>query len=76
MLATSQAVSKLLKTPHKKIWIKENDDVLHIIPDGVFTSDEIEELREYDSTVRDFYGYHLYANFLPDDIRPPGVKKL
>lgn len=65
---------KMFDTPHKKV--KVNGEWLHIIPDDNFTAAEIEELREGDKHYLIDNGRHLYANFLPDDIRPPEVKKL
>ena len=48
----------------------------YIIPDGLLTQDEIESLREEHNFQLSLQGTYLIANFLPDDLRPPHVKKL
>ena len=52
------------------------DKYLWVIPDGVFTPEEIEKLRQYDVEHQRFDEEPIIANFLPDDVRPEGVKKL
>ena len=74
----SKALMKLLKmtggVPERHITV--NDDSLHIIPDGQFSPEEIEELRSVEEW-RQELGYRpTIANFLPDGIRPEGVKKM
>lgn len=50
--------------------------VVFIIPEGQFTPEEIEILPKEDFD-RQWLGEGPFiANFLPDDIRPKGVKKL
>ena len=50
-------------------------DAMVILP-GMFTEEEIEELRALDA--HDYeYGYgHTIANFLPDHLRPADVEKM
>lgn len=49
---------------------------LFIIPEGLFTSDEIETLRKEDKE-RQRLGFPPWiANFLPDGVRPKGIKKM
>ena len=66
--------------------LKEQDAIKHnngdafldawIIPQGGFSPEEIEELREYDKEyLKEGFG-HFIANFLPDEIRPEGVPKM
>ena len=47
-----------------------------VIPDGFLTQEEIESLREEHNFELSLQGTYLIANFLPDDLRPPHVKKL
>ncbi|MDO5309803.1 MAG: hypothetical protein Q4G03_10005 [Planctomycetia bacterium] len=46
------------------------------IPEGRFTSEEIEILRKKDAEGLDLYDEPFVANFLPDDVRPAGIKKM
>ena len=74
MISNSKAVHKLLSLYPDSIEV--NERLYHIIPEEEFTAEEIEELRKHDATEVRFYGKHVYANFLPDDVRPSDVKKL
>ena len=47
-----------------------------VLPEGVFSPNEIEELREYDQMFVKEGSGHFIANFLPDEIRPEGVPKM
>ena len=74
MLVNSKALFKLLESDHE--WVECNGEHIHVIPEGLFTQEEIEELRDIEN-LRQKYGYPMtIANFLPDDIRPAHVKKL
>ncbi len=73
MMTSSKAVFKLLRISK---FVEVNGNFYHIIPEGKFTAEEIEELREHDAAELRFNGDHVYANFLPDDVRPANVKKL
>ena len=73
MMTSSEAVFKLLRISERVV---VNGRLYHIIPEEKFTPEEIEELREHDAAEVHFYGTHVYANFLPDDLRPSNVKKL
>ncbi len=74
MISNSKAVNKLLAIRHESVKVKGR--WYHIIPEEKFTAEEIEELRQDDAAEVRFYGDHVYANFLPDDVRPANVKKL
>lgn len=74
MLSNNKTVQKMLHIPHKTIVV--DGRMYLIIPDEQFTPKEIEELREDDAVEVRFYKNHVYANFLPDDVRPANVKKL
>ena len=73
MMTNSEAVFKLLRISN---FVEVNGNFYHIIPEEKFTSEEIEELREHDAAEVRFNGDHVFANFLPDDVRPSNVKKL
>ena len=47
-----------------------------VIPHGMFTDEEIEELRAYDSYEYGIGNGHTIANFLPDHLRPSDVEKI
>lgn len=75
MLILDPAYVKLIKIRNKKR-IKVNNQELTIIPEGIFSDEEIEQLKEIENW-RISLGYLPgIANFLPDDVRPEGVKKL
>ena len=74
MLCSHPALDKLYSTPHEIIEV--GDDFCHVIPDEIFTPEEIEFLRQHYEDKLEDDNERIYANFLPDDIRPPGVKKL
>ena len=74
MISNSKAVNKLYDIPHKTVEVGKR--LYHVIPENEFTAEDIEELREHDAAEVRFYGDHIYANFLPDDVRPSNVKKL
>lgn len=74
MLTNSKALYKLLTINHE--FVRFDGGSIHVIPEGRFTPEEIEELRdiqEYDLKCGNDY---FIANFLPDDLRPAHVKKL
>ena len=73
MMTNSEAVFKVLRIAEQVV---VNGTLYHIIPENEFTAEEIEELREDDAAEVRFYKRHVYANFLPDDVRPSNVKKL
>ena len=52
------------------------DNILHLIPENKFSPEEIEELRDLEKWRIENGNPPTIANFLPDDIRPPHVKKL
>lgn len=74
----SEALFKLLKAnggkPERHIIV--DGEWMHIIPEGEFTEEEIKELRSIDEWDLKLGYPHFIANFLPDDVRPEGVKKL
>ncbi len=74
MTTHSKAVFKLLDMNPDSV--KIDGSRYHIIPVERFSKEEIEELREHDAAELYFWGEHVYANFLPDDVRPANVKKL
>ena len=47
-----------------------------VIPPGMFTEEEIEELRRDDAHDYEFGYGHTIANFLPDHLRPADVEKM
>lgn len=73
MISKSKAVLKLLEISET---IVVGGKLYQVIPENEFTAEEIEELRYHDAAEVRFYGDHVYANFLPDDVRPANVKKL
>ena len=56
--------------------VKVGDSSPWIIPDGIFTPEEIEKLRGINKLSIECSGLPIFANFLPDGVRPEGVKKL
>lgn len=59
-----------------EMFVKVNDDWMRIIPDDQFSPEEIEELRDIEEWFQESGNPPSIANFLPDDVRPAGVKKL
>lgn len=49
---------------------------LYIIPNGEFSTKEIEELRDVDEYFKEYNKHPMIANFLPDDVRPSNIPKL
>ena len=74
MMVHSPTIRKWQYSNRKHVTV--NGEHMWVISDGEFTPEEIEELREYDSMSRICNRLPLIANFLPDDVRPEGVKKL
>ena len=74
----SKALSKLLRItlgkPERHITV--NDECLHIIYEGEFSKEDIDELRNIDIWFQKNGNPPLIANFLPDDVRPKGIKKM
>ncbi|MBQ9874793.1 MAG: hypothetical protein IJM30_10045 [Thermoguttaceae bacterium] len=66
----SRALFKLLRTERPVI---SDDYCWHIVPDGIFTVSELEELREIDEIELRENESHIIANFLSDGERPEGV---
>ncbi len=62
--------------PELKKWVDLGDSSPWVIPDGIFTSEEINELRGFHKLSLECNGVPTFANFLPDGVRPEGVKKL
>ena len=73
MTSYSPALAKLLTNCHS---IKIKGFRVFPLPDGLFTREEIEDLRKEDEARRYFKKKPFIANFLPDDIRPKGIPKL
>ncbi len=73
MISKSKAVLKLLEISET---IVVGGRLYQVIPENEFTAEEIEELREHDAANYRFYKRHVYANFLPDGIRPDDVPPL
>ena len=78
-------LGRLIKSFPKHVRYELADDDPHngfkhyvakVIPPGMFTEEEIEELRKIDA--HDYeHGYgHTIANFLPDHLRPADVEKM
>ena len=74
-MVVGKAFVKLLEMDNLEHLIVNNWEVM-VIPDGEFSKEEIEELRMIDRMRAKRRQDPWFANFLPDDIRPPGVKKL
>ena len=72
-MTNNPALFKLLRTHPERIMV--NDHWLIIVPDGLLEKDEVEMLRKEADWCAS-QGEPFIANFLPDDIRPEGVKKL
>ena len=70
----NEALFKLLEMETGTVMV--NGDLLRIIPDGLFSDKEIEDLRECQAWKVKMGDDYTIANFLPDDLRPPHVKKL
>ena len=60
--------------PDRRLFI--NGNIYHVIDENEFSPDEIEELRDLEKWEQENGNPPFIANFLPDDIRPPHVKKL
>ena len=56
-----------------KCFYRSVECCLHVIPDGIFTVGEINELKELDEADLLANGVHFVANFLPDGERPADV---
>ena len=75
MTTTSNpAVFKLISLGRE--WYMYKGIETWIIPDDLFTPEEIESLREEDKFHRSLEGEPYIANFLPDGERPDWIKKL
>ena len=74
MLTINPTVVRWIRS--KKEAVKVGNIWMWTIPDGEFTSEEIEELRQHDLDHQRFNEAPLIANFLPDDIRPKGIPKM
>ena len=74
MTTVEPTVMKWLDSSRKPI--KVGDEYLWTIPDEEFSLEEIEVLREHDALEQSLGYGPLIANFLPDGVRPEGVKKL
>ena len=57
-------------------FVMVNHEWKRIIPEDKFSPEEIEELRDLEKWEQENGNPPNIANFLPDDIRPPHVKKL
>lgn len=75
MMITDPAYLKLVAI-HPKKRIEVNNEELIVIPEGVFSDEEIERLKEIENWKISGGDPPDIANFLPDDVRPEGVKKL
>ena len=67
-------IASTSRNPERRIRI--NNDFYHVIDENEFSPDEIEELRDLEKWRIENGNPPTIANFLPDDIRPPHVKKL
>lgn len=74
MTTTSPALIKLFSMKHDAFYLDHN--CYHVIPEGKFTKEEINELRALDNHFFKMGNGRFIANFLPDDIRPAHVKKM
>ena len=74
MLSNNKTVKKMLEICQETVIA--DGKMYMVIPHEMFTLEEIEELRKDDAAEVRFYKRHVYANFLPDDVRPSNVKKL
>ena len=70
----NEAYGKLLGMDVERV--KVRDEWLFVIPDNVFSSEEIEDIRKADDFFIRYNDHPVIANFLPDDLRPAHVKKL
>ena len=73
-MTNNPALFKLIQA--RPDWVEMDGSDPFIIPDGLFSPEEIESLREEHNFRFSLEGTYLIANFLPDDLRPPHVKKL
>ncbi|MBQ9370895.1 MAG: hypothetical protein IJU03_01765 [Thermoguttaceae bacterium] len=72
-MTNNPALFKLLRAhPYR---IKVNGIWLMIIPDDLLNQDEVEMLRKEDNWRKE-HDDPIIANFLPDDVRPKGIKKM
>lgn len=78
MLISNATLNKLLDLTigNPDYYININNEIMRIIPDRYFSEDEIEELRGIDNFQQEMGYPPLIANFLPDDTRPEGIKKM
>ena len=67
-------ISKLVRTPMK--WIEMDGIFLRVLPEGVFTKEEIEKLKGYEKRNIENGNPPDIANFLPDSIRPSNIPKM
>ena len=56
--------------------VKVNGIKVRSLQRGLFTNEEIEDLRKFETYRKSMHQEPLIANFLPDDIRPKGIPKL
>lgn len=78
MLINNATLNKLLDLTigNPDYHISVNNEIMRIIPDEYFSKDEIEELRDIDNFQQEMGYPPSIVNFLPDDVRPEGIKKL
>ncbi len=67
-------ISKLVRTPMK--WIEIDGMFLRVLPEGVFTKEEIEKLKDDEKCNIECGNPPDIANFLPDSIRPSNIPKM
>lgn len=70
----NEALVKLLRM--KTDWVRVNGILLRFLPDGAFTPQEIEDLRDVEKWSLENDEPPSIANFLPDDVRPAWIKKM
>lgn len=69
----NKAYDKLLGMDVERV--KVADDWLFVIPEDVFSSEEIEDIRKADDFFIEYNEHPIIANFLPDGERPYWIKK-